>query len=103
MCGAAALSAGVLFRSGGLSGGGHPGIPVADSGRGLALGHARGTRNPLEVVAQGCGVRSGVLGDEDGACGESQWRARGCGVPAKVWVGFCYWNIYAAWTNLTEA
>ena len=82
MCDAAALRAEVLLRGGGLAGGGHPGATVANSGRGLALGHARGTRNPLEVVAQGCGVPSGVLGDEDGAGGESQRRTRGCGVPA---------------------
>ena len=44
-----------------LAGEGHPGAPVAHSGRGLALRHARGTRNPLEVVAWGCGCdTSGV-------------------------------------------
>ena len=53
-----------------LAGEGHPGAPVADSGRGLALRHARGTRNPLEVVARGYGVRSGVLG----GVGGSVWR-----------------------------
>ena len=53
-----------------LAGEGHPGAPVAHSGRGLALRHARGTRNPLEVVARGCGVRSGVLGGGGG----SVWR-----------------------------
>ena len=36
-------------------------------GRGLAVEHARGTRNPLEVVARGCRVRSMVLGDEGGS------------------------------------
>ena len=51
-----------------LAGEGHPGAPVAQSGgRGLALRHARGTHNPLEVVARGCGIRSGVLGGGGGS------------------------------------
>ena len=36
----------------------HPGFPVASSGRGLALEHARGTRNPpmwVVRVCEGCG------------------------------------------------
>ena len=40
------------------------GVPVADSGRGLALEPARDMRNPLEVDSRGCRVRSVVQGDE---------------------------------------
>ena len=36
-------------------------------GRGLAVEHARGTRNPLEVVARGCRVRSMMHDDEGGS------------------------------------
>jgi len=35
--------------------------------RGWAVEHARGTRNPLEVVARGCRVRSMAHGDEGGS------------------------------------
>jgi len=38
-------------RGSGLAGESHPGVPVADSGRGLALEHARGTRDPLVALA----------------------------------------------------
>ena len=37
------------------------------SSRDLAVEHARGTRNPLEVVARGCRVRSVAHGDEGGS------------------------------------
>ena len=43
------------------------GVSRAGLGWGLAVEHARGTRNPLEVVARGCRVHSMVRGDEDGS------------------------------------
>ena len=42
------------------------GVPVADSGRGLALEPARDMRNPLEVDSRGFRLRSVVHGDEGG-------------------------------------
>ena len=43
------------------------GVSRAGLGWGLAVEHARGTRNPLEVVARGCRVRSMMHGDEGGS------------------------------------
>ena len=58
------------------------GVSRTGLGRGLAVEHARGTRNPLEVVARGCRVRSMAHGEEGGtgrrvspACARGCWGA----------------------------
>ena len=94
------------------------GVAVADSGHGLALEHARDMRNPLEVVARGCRVRSVVHGDEGGSgrraspvCGAWAPRARqglrhlvqrgqerlGC-LP-RAWVGLEHGTESSAWSS----
>ena len=42
------------------------GVPVADSGRGLAREHARGTRKPLGHSGEGIGARDAVRGGDGG-------------------------------------
>jgi len=53
----------------------HPGVPVADLGHGLALEHARGTRDPLEVVVRASSDRCRGFGRRGGAAavGSPEW------------------------------
>ena len=55
------------------------GLPVADSGRGWALEHARGTSKPLGHSSGRCGVRGGARG---GGGGSAQRSSPMCGAPA---------------------
>ena len=52
-----------------------PGVPVAGSGRGVALEHARGTRDPLEVVARASSDRCRGFGRRGSAAavGSPEW------------------------------
>ena len=52
---------------------------MAISGHGWALGHARGTSNPLGHSAGRCGVRGGARG---GGRGSAQQSSPACGAPA---------------------
>ena len=45
---------------------GHPSVPMADSGRGLAREQARGTRDLLGLLARGCSGRNGARGGGGG-------------------------------------
>ena len=58
---------------------GQIGVPVADSGRGLAREHARGTRKPLGHSAGRCGAGRGILADMGGSAAVESAGERGRG------------------------
>jgi len=62
-----------------FTGGSNPDVPVADSGRGLALEQARGTRKPPRWVVRVCDGCSGAHREEGRLCGGEVHRSALCG------------------------
>jgi len=59
-------TAGAELRGCGLAGDAQSGVPVADSGHGLALEQARGTRDLLGLLARGYSGRNRARGGGGG-------------------------------------